>query len=106
MSTSVDGQLMRGRRIHGGPRPASELRTASCDPHRQTRFARQAHKATANTRRDLDPPGASQAIESCKRQSSSAGAGSLTAGIGQTQQRDSRTPARLLSAAGGNTELA
>ena len=30
---------MRGRRIHGGPRLALELQTASCDPHRQTRFA-------------------------------------------------------------------
>ena len=65
---------------------------ASWDPHRQTRLARQARKATANTRRDLDPPGASQAIESCKRRSSSAAAGGLTAGIGHLGH--ARTPAR------------
>lgn len=45
----------------------------------------------------LDAPGASQAIESCKQQSSSAAGGGLTAGIGHRQPRRRRqrlSPAR------------
>ena len=42
---------------------------------------------------DLNAPGASQSIESCKHRSSSAAAGGLTAGIGQPQPRARHRPA-------------
>ena len=73
------------------------------------RFEPTEHEPTSGSQFDRVCPAGRQP-RSCPATQRSQGyeltAHSRTTGIGQTQQRDSRTPAWLLSAAGGNTEPA
>jgi hypothetical protein len=79
----------------------STARTRSCfgQPTGISREAREVLLSAGSAQGDrehstgeLDAPGASQATESCKQQSSSGAAGALAAGIGQRQPRERRRP--------------